>query len=349
MHLQRHIKQILLVGCIFFSLNVFAQRDTIGYVKSPYRAEYNPYFSLTTFKRGFSTDSLKLSLDSLESKSRNAWSRKDSLRFAQISLRTGNLALSEYYFDHLNVDLESEESFWFDHLMVHYLKKQFKQGLVEINVASPMIIEFSKMYFFKKIFEAQIEQQKNKDWYKTNIVFGWTTDTLLLAMDRKSKEFKNAVTDPLLNLESVLKHIISYVYDNDPVLAASCREMGHIIYGYFGLSQAYIAYSMAHHYNKKDKAIMEEMAYVKSRLNQKKYKVPNFRKYFPRIEKGRFEYDVLKEKVIFAQNDTNVYVVPPTMKPPKKPLISFPHQLIVLGGIALMIILLVIILKPRKK
>lgn len=349
MHLQQLIKSFLVIGCVCIAINTFGQRDSISYIKSPYRVEYTPHFELNTFKRGFHKDSLKLALDSLEEKPRTSWSRKDSLNFARISLKTGNLKLSEYYFNHLSVDLKKEETYWYDHLMVHYRKGEFKGGLDVIKKESPLIVEFSKMYFFKKIFQADIQQQKNPDWFETNIVFGWITDTVLLAMDRKSPEFQSKVTRPLRNLEWVLKEIVIYVWDDDPVLAASFREMGHIIFAYFNLSHAYIAYSLARHYNKRDKAILEEVRYVKSRLNQKKYKVPNFRKYFPRVEKGRFEYEVLKEKVIFAQNDTNRYVVPQTMKPPPKPLISFPHQYIVLGGLALMIILLAIILKPRKK
>ena len=349
MHLQQLIKSFLVIGCICLSINAFSQNDSIRYVKSPYRSEYTPHFELTIFKRGFHKDSLSLALDSLEAKPRTSWSRIDSLNFARISLKTGRLELAEYYFEHLSVDLKNEEKYWYDHLMVHYLKGQFQEGIDVISSESPLIIEYSRMYFFKKIFQAELEQQKDPKWFETNIVFDWLTDTVLLAMDKKSPEFQAKVTKPLRNLEWVLKEIVIYVWDDDQVLAASFREMGHIIYAYFNLSHAYIAYSLARHYNKKDKAILEEVRYVKSRLNQKKYKVPNFRKYFPRVEKGRFEYDVLKEKVIFAQNDTNVYVVPQTMKPSPEPIISFPHQYIVLGGLAFMIILLALILKPRKK
>lgn len=349
MHLQQLIRTVLFAGCIFFSFKSSGQRDSINYIRSPYRAEYTPHYTLGVFKRGFSTDSLKVALDSLETKDRKSWSHLDSLNFARISLRTGNLELSEYYFDHLKVEPELAESYWYDHLMIHYLKKEYDKGLAEINLESPMIIEFSRVYFFKKIFEAQILQKADPKWYETNVVFGWTTDTLLLSMDRRSAEFKQAVTEPLRNLETTLRYIIAYVHDKDPVLAAACREMGHIIYGYFNLSHAFIAYSMAHHYNKKDKPIMEEMSYLKSRLNQKKYKVPNFRKYFPRVQKGRFEYEVLKERILLAQKDTNVYMVPATMKEKEKPLLSFPHQYIVLGGLVALILMLALLLKGKKR
>jgi hypothetical protein len=341
------------IGTIFCFVLIsnfsFGQKDTIRYVKSPYRTEYTPHFKLSTFIRGFSDDSLKLSLDELESKPRTTWSRKDSLQFAEISLKTGNTALSEYYFNHLSVRFKTEEKYWYDQLMIHYLNKDFKRGLREITIESPMILEFSRMYFIKRIFQAQVEQKQDPEWYETNIVFDWTSDTLLKEMDRNDHTFQQMVTEPLRNLEFVLKHIISFVHYNDAVLASACREMGHLIFDYFNYSHTFIAYSMARHYNKKDKALLEDLRNVKALLTTKKYKIPNFRKYFPRIEKHRFEYEVLKEKIIFEQNDTTVYVLPETMKKKDEPILKFPRQYIVLGGLALMIILLALILKTKKK
>lgn len=349
MPLQQLIRTISIASCLVITLNSFGQRDTVKYIKSPYRKEYTPHFELSTFKRGFASDSLKIVLDDLESKPRTTWSRNDSLEFAQISLKTGNIKLSKYYFDHLKIDLKHEEEAWFDQLMVYYVNEDYEAGLQKIIKDSPMILEYSKMYFFKKIFSAQVAQKEDPSWFETNIVFDWTLDTNLMKMDRKSPQFQQKVTEPLRNLEYDLKKIISYVHDDDPVLSSALREMGHIIDGYFNLTHTYIAYSIARHYNKKDKALMGDLAYVKARINQKKYKLPNFRKYFPRIEKWRFEYNVLKEKVILEQADTNKYVIPKTMKKKEEPLITFPHQLIVLGGIAFLIILLALILRPRNK
>ena len=124
--------------------------------------------------------------------------------------------------------------------------------------------------------------------------------------------------------------------------------MGHIIENYLNLSNAFIAYSLGRHYNKKDKALLDDLEEVKLKMTEKKYKIPNFRKHFPRIEEWRFEYKVLKEKVMLAKSDTNEYVTPKTMKPPKEPLINFPPQLIVIGGIFVFLIVLSLLLKVKK-
>lgn len=349
MPLQQLIK-ISFIALIFLTAQKSwgQNQDSVSYIKSPYRAEYTPHFKLGVYKRGFATDSLKMSLDSLDQKPRGLWSRRDSLVFAEASLKTGNIKLSEYYFNHLNVDFDRERRYWYDQLMIYYLKKDFEAGVKEITTSSPMILEFSDIYFYKKIFEAQVQQKKDPKWYETNIVFDWTIDTAFRKMDKRSEEFQIAVAQPLKHLEFVLQHIVAFVHEDDPVLASSFREMGHIIHGYFNLSHAYMAYSIGRHYNKRDKALLADLKYLKSLLTKKKYKIPNFRRYFPRIEKWKFEYAVLKEQVILEQNDTTEYIKPQTMKAKEPPLISFPHQLIVIGGLAFIMLLLIFLLRTKK-
>jgi hypothetical protein len=343
------IRIVFLIISLTSCFGINAQTDTLEYIKSPYRAEYTPYFKLNTFKRGFSNDSLKIALDTLESHPRTSWSRYDSLQFAQISLQTGNLALSRYYFDQLNVDYHDENDFWYDVLMIHYLKGDYKGGIDLIRHDSPMIIEHSKLYFFEKILLAKIEQEKDSKWYKSNQIFNWEVDSSLNSLEKDGEEFNTGVIQPLRNLEFVIDKIVAFVHEDDPVLANACREMGHIIQGHLSLTQAYIAYSLGRHYNKWDKELLADLKDVKAQMTQKKYKIPNFRKYFPRIEYWRFDYQMLKEQIIVAKNDTNVYVQPQTMKPEEEPMIKFPTQLIVIGGLILFMVLIAILLKTKKR
>lgn len=325
-----------------------AQRDSVKYIKSPYRAEYTPHFELGKFKRGFSNDSLKIDLDILESKPRKEWSRKDSLDFAQISLRTGNTALSNYYYEHLNANFKKEKEYWYDQLIIAYLEGEFKKGLAHITKDSPMVLEYSEVYFIRKIFKSKVADQNTEKWYKTNEVLGWELDSSLNELDKRSPEFEEAIIKPLLNLESVLKLIISYVHEEDAIIANTCREMGHIIEFHLSLTQAHIAYSLGRHYNKWDKELLADLKAVKARITEKKYKIPVFRKHFPRIEYWRFDYSVLKEKVMFAKNDTTEYIIPETMQPKPEPLINFPTQFIVIGGILLFFIGVLLFVRTRK-
>ncbi len=346
---QLRIRSILITTLIILFQNVgFSQRDSVKYIKSPYRSEYTPYFEFGKFKRGFSNDSLKLDLDVLESKPRKEWSRKDSLNFAQISLRTGNIALSSYYYKHLNVSFKKETEYWYDQLMIAYLNKEYTKGLDLITRDSPMVLEYSKIYFFRKIFKAKQAESKTEKWYKKNKVLHFELDSTLNLLDKDSPEFKQSVIRPMENLEAVLKLIIAYVYEDDAVIANTCREMGQFIEFHLSLTQAHIALSLGRHYNKWDKELLADIKAVKAKITEKKYKIPVFRKHFPRIEYWRFDYAVLKEKVMFAKNDTTQYVVPETMSPKAKPLVSFPIQFIVIGGILLFFIAVLLFVRTRK-
>ena len=350
MYSQQLIRfSVILIFVQLFAFISFGQNDSIGYVKSPYHKEATPYFKFGQFKRGFSNEILKQELDSLEAKPRKLWSREDSLHFAQVSLQTGNIELSEFYFDRLDVDFNTEADYWYNHLVIHFKLEEFDEGISLIRKSSPMIFQFSKVYFYLKIFEAKQKNTEDPKWYKSNTVLDWDVDTSLFSIDKDSEEFQEELITPLHNLESVLKRLIAYVHEEDPIISRSCLEMGIIIENHLSLSQAYVSMSLGRHYNKWDKDLLAQLKRVKGKMTEKKLKIPNFRKYFPRIEYWRFDYEVLKEKVISAKNDTLEYAKPKTMKPKVDPLLNFPSQYIIIGGILLFFILILLILKTKSK
>ncbi|MFT4600541.1 MAG: hypothetical protein ACI857_000715 [Arenicella sp.] len=345
-----HINKFLFVFlfCATYSVG-YGQRDSVKYVKSPYRAESTPNFVFKQFKRGFSNSVLKLKLDSLENKPRKEWSRLDSLKFAEASLQTGNRDLSKFYFQNLNVDFQDEEDYWYDQLMIDYLNEDYVRALAKIKKSSPMILEFSKIYFLKKMILGKVKNKADEKWHKDNKVLNWEVDSSLNELEKDDPLFIQSVIRPLKNLEYVLDQMISYVYEDDPILANACREMAALIKGHLSLSQAYIGYSLGRHYNKWDKDLLADLKDVKAQMTQKKYKIPNFRKYFPRIEYWRFDYQMLKEEIILEKNDSSDYIIPKNMNKKPEPRFTFPHQLIVVIGILLFFILIVVFVKTRKK
>lgn len=326
----------------------FGQTETNNRTQSPYNAEYNPWFKFTKFKRGFDSDSLKTILDQLEDKSRKIWTREDSLNFARTTLQTGNNRLSAYYFSHLNVDYKTENDYWWAEMILYILQKDYDQGIERIHQTSPGILEFSKIYFLDKFLIAYKAESKTPKWYKTNSVLKWKVDSSLYKINKNSDAFNRKVIAPLENLDFVLKQLVHYIHSDDPILASACREMGEILEYHVSLSQAYIAYSLGRHYNKWDKLILTRSKEVKVKLTEKRYKIPIFRRYFPRIEHWRFEYEVLKEKALLQQNDTLSKLPPKLMQEKTTKEFLFPHELLILGGIALLILLVAIFIKTKK-
>lgn len=344
---QLFTKTLAIAILIMMSFGTFGQNDSIVRPTSPYRTEYNPWYKLTTFKRGFHGDSLTLTLDKLEAKPREDWSRMDSLDFAQASLHTGNIPLSEYYFERLNLDYDRDGDFWWDQMLIYILNKDYELGIESIHKSSPGILEFSKIYFLDKMLLAYIANNETDKWYKTGNVFNWEIDSTLFDIDKKSPRFQTEVIDPLKNLDFVLRELIHFIHEDDPVISKACFEMGVIFENHISLTQAYIAYSLGRQYNKSDKTLLNSIKQVKGKLSLKKYKIPNFRKYFPKIKQWRFEYEVLKEK-IYPQNDTVSVKNLPLMVPVEEIELPFPPELIILTGILILFILVLFFLKTKK-
>ncbi|MBI3134950.1 MAG: hypothetical protein HYZ14_09795 [Bacteroidetes bacterium] len=326
----------------------FSQESDVS-VDSPYRSEYNPWFKLGVFQRGYKNEHLAARLDSLESKPRKYWSRQDSLNFAEVSKKTGNLDLSAYYFDHLNVDYKREERFWWERLVVHFLQHEYNACLRVIRDAEPGLVEYSKLWFFKKICDAKLRSLKDEKWAKKESVLSWEIDSTLLTVDKESDLFREKVITPLENLNFVLELLIRHIYEDDEVIARTCLEMGWILRAYISPTQAFLAMSLGRNYDQWDKEILENIRQVKAELIEKHYRIPVFRKNFPRIEPWRFDYELLKEKIIYEREDTAVRTAPKLYKEPEKKYPEFNGQLVILIGLTIMFLCLLLFLRIRKK
>ncbi|WP_066759881.1 hypothetical protein [Crocinitomix algicola] len=347
---MRHIN-IILLFLFLFQANSFAQTDSVEQtvrVVSPFRTEYNQWFKFTKFQRGFDSDSLKMILDQLEGKPRKQWSREDSLNFAQTSLQTGNTKLSAYYFENLNVDFNAENDFWWSEIVLYIIQKDYERGIEKIHRSNPGIFELSKIYFIDKILQAYIAEQQNNKWHKENSILDWPVDTLKIYRNKNSDTFKREIITPLNNLDFVLKLLIHHIHDDDPIIAGAAKEMGQILEHHISLAEAYNAYSLGRHYNIWDKDILNHLKEVKVKLSNKNYKIPIFRRLFPRTKHWRFEYEVLKEKTLQERNDTIPKTNPSLMLPPEKPKISFPIEYILIGGIFFIFILSLLLIRTKK-
>ena len=285
MRLQWGINIVLFVLSLS-NISFGQSEDTIVYkIKSSYKTEYSPYFKFNTFKRGELKYRLSERLDSLTSKSKRMWTRKDSFSFAQVNLLMGNYELAEYYFSHLDFNPNKHQNENYHHLISHYVYGDYKEGLEKINKIYPKTIKYSKVYFIKKMFEARLKLEADKNWFKKDsIVFNFVFDLTINRVKKSSDRFQNEVIAPLKNATYVLELFVLYIHENDPVIALAFNNVGEVLEEYVSLSQAYIAYSIGRQYNKRDKRILDNIKRVKAKLTTKHYRIPNFRKYFPKIE-----------------------------------------------------------------
>jgi hypothetical protein len=343
---------IVFIWCLTFSFVYGQTEDTSHYkVKHFYQKEYSPYFKFNTFKRGELKYKLSNRLDSLTSKSKRTWTYRDSFNFAQTNLLLGNHELASHYLNHLEFSSVKNPEYTYHYLISFYVMGDYNEGLKTIYKTYPRIVKYSKIYFIKQIYEAKIKLEEDKFWYKKDgDVFKFTFGPSLKNAKKNSDKYKNELLIPLKRATYILELFVYYIYEDDPAIACAFNNVGEVVEEYISLSQAYIAYSIARNYNKKDKRIIENIKRVKAKLTQKHYRIPNFRTYFPKIEKGRFDYEILKEKIFEEQLDTIPKLKPKLIKP-KEVLVDLPFNpnLLYPIGLFIIFIMLLLFLRTRKK
>ncbi|MFK8046467.1 MAG: hypothetical protein AB8B72_13305 [Crocinitomicaceae bacterium] len=333
-------RQSLLAITITISSAVVGQQ----FQTSKYNSEYNPYFKFKKFERGEKSEILSQKLDKLKEKEKTEWNLTDSIEFAEISLLTSNVELSHYYLENVVKQNRFSKKSVLLLVMDCYIENDFKTG--------------------KKTIDSHFNMQDLRDQYMSSIFYAHEThqttgqvDSLIFNISKPnfktikkgSEEFKNLILKPLSEATASLRFFVKFIHENDPVLARGFNEIGQLLEYNISINQAYIAYSIARIYNSKDKEILENVKRIKAKHVQKNYNTPKFRTYFPRIEYWRFDYDILKEKIIREKNDTVPRIEPPLYTKNETTKFPFPIDILVPVGISTILLLFLIFTRSRKK
>ena len=346
MHSVFHIKYILLL-CFSFSIAAYAQSDSTDYkIQHKLRKEYSKYFKFDIFKRGLDNNIITNRLDSLSNKPKKEWTKTDSLSFAQTNILARNYQLAQHYYSNLSIDPTLEFNQNIDQLCLSYLSARYTEGTRKLETDYPNIKQFSELYYFKQLFAFQDSTHQKSNWYKSNqsiLIFKIDSNVRINSINNKE------IISPILNATLALKKIVFYVNDNDQIISRAFRDIGYTLENHVSLTQAYVAYNIGRNYNKSDKQLIEDLKRIKAKLIKKNYTIPIFRKYFPKTKKGRFNYKILKEKIIKEQNDTIPKHIPNFESKDKSIHLPFSIDFIVPIGFLVIFILLLLFLKTKNK
>ncbi len=360
MFLHNITKYIFILFLLHYSGESFSQSDSgkldesFFKVKSKLRNEYNPYFKFNTFYRGVLDKKLKADLELLDNKERTDWNYADSVQFAKINLTVGNYDLASYYFDSLEINPKNEKETNLLYIISFYVQGRYKEGLSKINKDYHGTLEYSELYYIKRIFESRDSLESDNKWYRNKTVFPFDNDLAIFDLDKKSDTFKNKVILPLENGRTVLELFVRYIHKNDPIIARAFNDMGLCLERHISLQEAYIAYNIARKYNKKDKEIHENIERVNLKMEAKNYKTPHFQKVFPSIDFKKLNYEVLKEEI----SEKNKLEDDQKLKEPKlvsdnkkEPIIDvpFPIEIFYTVGLILLFLFILIFVKTKKK
>ena len=341
-----HIKYSLLI-CFSINIASYAQSDSSTYkIKHTLKKEYSKHFKFNVFKRGLDDNIISARLESLSNKLKTEWTKTDSLSFAQTNILTRNYELANHYYSNLSIDPKFEQAQNIDRLCLGYILKNYNKSIEEIETDYPTIEPLSELYYFKKLFAYQDSTNGKSNWYKSNqSVFTFEIDSNVWV----NKKNSNEIITPIKNASTSLQKLVFYIDANDQIISRAFRDIGNTLENHVSLTQAYIAYSLGRNYNKRDKQLIEDLKRIKAKLIKKNYTIPIFRRYFPRTKKGRFNYEILKEKIIREQNDTIQKYIPNFESGEKGIQLPFSPDFLVPIGFLVIFILLLLFLKTKKK
>ncbi len=340
MFLQNFIKKSLLLLGLSSSLFLYSQ----PLQTSKYNREYNPYFRFNTFKRGVPSEKIATQLDILDHKPKTEWSLDDSLEFAELSLLTQNFDLSQYYLESIEKNHSLDNKTKRLLLIDCYLTNDFTSGEKLIAREFNNSNQFDE--YLQNIFLAR------KSYFDSSIIPNQILNIMppnQLMIEKGSVDFDERIIYPLEETRDVMEFYVRHIHEDDPIIAKCFTEIGDVLEKHVSLNQAYIAFSIARIYDRNDKAILENVKRIKSKHVQKNYNTPTFRKYFPRIEYWRFDYEILKEKIINEKNDTIEKIVPQLVIEKNEPKFPFPKDLIIPLGILVILLLFTIFTRSEKK
>ena len=339
MSLLNFTKTSGLIVLLFSSAIIFGQ----PFQTSKYNKEYNPYFKFNKFKRGINSDKIAVQLDVLDNKPKSNWTFDDSLEFAELSLLTQNFDLSQYYLECIAKSHILNDKTKRLLLIDCYLTENFEAGEKLIAKSFNNSSEFDK--YLKDVFLAR------KNYLESGQVQEKIFDILPedIDIEKGSNNFESQVILPLEKARDVIEFYVLHIHEDDPIIAKCFSEIGQVLEKHVSLNQAYIAYSIARIYDNHDKAILENVKRIKSKHVKKNYNTPKFRNYFPRIEYWRFDYEILKEKIIQEKNDTIPKFPPPLLAQKEDDSLPIPKDLLVPLGIFIILLLFLIFTRSKKQ
>jgi hypothetical protein len=335
-------------------------QDTIvprGLKKSPYRklqSEPYQFFKFKKFERHFDLVEIDKSLDSLDKKAKSVWNLKDSI------ILFSNLAKIKDYDKAYDLYKKiTHNRFMLDDYgiakdLIYTFKHKDRPDLSLRVVDTCLHLGFTDTlshYWMRSIHEARQNKAVDWRWLIDNNIFEFPVDTILPRRKRNDQFYKDSIIVPLDKLDAILKDEVLYTPEKDVIIAEVFYEIGAYLENVGSNTQAYIAYSLGKIYNGNDFKSAKRIRVVKDRLIKKKYRIPSVRKFFPKYKKGRFSYEVIKQRIIKQKMDSVVREPLPTMIPVVKKDLApkFPKLLLIMGGIFLLLIFVLIFVKTKKK
>ena len=269
---------------LFFSLltHVIGAQDQLPI---PPSREKTPLFTFTKFER---QPALPLFIQEhnqyLQTISRVDWQAKDSFYYA---IELGYYEEFEHaltYFNRLKTDTIVHPFTLRIYQLTLTKTERFKTLLtsianeIQLNPSKELISSFRA-----QIAHARLANKNGRFDLKNDTLFPVLTDTTLPRKETNLTAFEKKLVPLAKAIDLALREEVKFTDDTDKILAKAYEEFGDFLDRYFYMSNSFIAYSIAHHYDRRNNSISKKRKNIRELLNENNYLYPSFINKFGKI------------------------------------------------------------------
>lgn len=241
----------------------------------------------------------------LESKKRAEWNQKDSLFYAYELTYLGNYDKALLYFLGVKTDTIREKQG--TQLLQLTLRKTKRYDRLR-----DVIIQSSDA---KKVIELRLrlitvrQFVEDRTWnFQDSLIFPFLKDSTHYQAVSNLDYLKNQLLPLANDLKAALEYDVLLSDVRDPILSSAFKEYGDFLTKYAYASSAYIAYSIARHYDKRNSTLAKTLRESKRRLDNENYLIPSIREVFGKIRTDYYDFKTYSELDLNSLEDTEKFI-----------------------------------------
>lgn len=337
----------LFICCILFYSSNYAQDG----IPVPPEKENNYYFSIKQFNRQPEPPNyLQHRIDAFSKKPKSKWNQEDSLYYAYEKVHLEEFGFALSIFVKLNMDTISDP-----HAQQLYRTSLLQTGryddLLEYNkkvIPADTTAFFSVKDAILMISEAYLARSNNDGTSVKDTIFKLLYSDTMKTIRSSNRAHRALMIETAKNIDSALRYF-TFLHDRrDTVLAQLYEEFGDFQKDYFYISNAYLCYAIARHYNRNDKDLANKYNRAIDRIAEKNYLLPSFRTVFGKVIDNRYQ---LSEKLTELKKDTidpKENFKPPVIEKRKDYLPWLDTSEIILIGLFIVLFIVILFVRSSK-
>lgn len=278
----------------FFPLILWGQKD----LPIPPKAEKTTHFSFKQFERQPTLPKyISTGISNLAKKNIRKWKATDSLFYAYELTLLNEFEHALSYFIKLNTDtLRNRSSLNLYQLTLRKTDRfQTLLGALKRENDLNNLTTIEKIALTYRIRLAEVRlYNRDRNWsLDSNHVFPSLLDSSTFT-NEYSNINQNAVHTSK-GVDQALRHELLFTEGTDKILSKAYEEFGDFLQKHMYLTNAYVAYSISRHFNRRKNSVSKKFKNIKNQLDDQNLLYPSFSSLFPKIIESKYTYNEIKE------------------------------------------------------